>query len=505
VQIEFKMRKDWPALAWVALCGREVSVEHGPRVAVGSGWAFEGAWAGAFGGGDFDGAAVVCGSGVVARGSAVVFVSPTSTIDRLCSLERSDGTVIVSNSILALTAAGGVDVIDPKYPAKVKSIVRGLDRCAVSLATSEGFVRLTHFNNLTWDGERLIPRAKPRPAEGFGDFAAYRDFLQNSFAELAANAADPSRQQGLRLLGTLSSGYDANAATALAAEAGCREAICFETTGSGQPDSGVPVAEALRVKPIVVERDSWRTQPQLPGGTEAPFLAAGAGSGLIGFHAAQEHLTDALLVSGFYGDSIWNPEWSKLGPDIVRKDASGLGFCEYRLHAGFANCAPAFWAAREVADVVAISRSQEMEAWTLGRGYDRPVPRRMAEEAGAPRDVFGNAKRAVPKAQPHRDPDFLMPEPKRAYFAWLGSNRERLGLRSPVSPIRDSVEFHARDVALRSHVALRAVPGLGSSGWWESRRDRLRRRRRRPTPLRSHATEWALDRGKRAYADAERS
>ena len=360
-------------------------------------------------------------------------------------------------------------------------------------------MRLTHFNNLVWDGERLIPRAKPRPAEGFSDFASYHDFLQRSFTALVANAADPSRGQGLRLLGTLSSGYDANAATALAAEAGCGEAICFETTGSGQPDSGVPVAKDLGIEPIVVERDSWRTQPQLPGGTEAPFLAAGAGSGLIGFHAAQEHLMGALLVTGFYGDSIWNPEWSQLGPDIVRKDASGLGFCEYRLHAGFANCAPAFWAAREVADVVAISRSDEMEPWTLRQGYDRPVPRRIAEEAGAPRRAFGNAKRAVPKAQPHRDPSFLMPEPKRDYFAWLGSNRERLGLRAPVSPIRDSAEFHARDVALRSHVALRAVPGLGGSGWWKSRRDRLRQRRRRPTPLRSHATEWALNRGKRPY------
>jgi hypothetical protein len=210
------------------------------------------------------------------------------------------------------------------------------------------------------------------------------------------------------------------------------------------------------------------------------------------------------LVTGFYGDSIWNPEWSKLGPDVVRKDASGLGFCEYRLHAGFVNCAPAFWAARQVADVVGISRSDEMSRWVLGAGYDRPVPRRIAEEAGVPRGAFGHTKRAVPKAQPHRDPDFLMPEPKRDYFEWLRSKRAGLGLRGPVSPLLDRAAFRSRELGLRAHVALRVVPGLSGTGWWKARRDSLRQRHRSPTPLRSHAVAWALDRGRDAYAKGER-
>ena len=283
-----------------------------------------------------------------------------------------------------------------------------------------------------------------------------------------------------------------------------RERRLFETTGSGLPDSGVPVADALGIDPIVIERERWRSEPQLPGGTEVPFLAAGGGSGLIGFHGAQKHLMGAALVTGFYGDSIWNPDWSKLGPDVVRKDASGLGFCEYRLHAGFVNCAPAFWAARQVSEVVGISRSEEMSPWKLGSGYERPIPRRIAEEAGVPRDAFGTTKRAVPKAQPHRDPAFLMPEPKLAYFEWLRTNRVRLNLRGPVSPLRDRTEFASRDLALRAHVGLRVVPGLKGTGWWKARRDRLRRRRRSPTPLRGHAVAWALDRGKRSYAKGKR-
>ena len=488
----------WPPLAWLARCGEDIELFHGPRVEAGEGWVFEGAWTGGFGEGSFDAAAVTAGSGVRVRGGEAVFVSPASTIDRLCHLETADAT-LVSNSILAVLAAAGAKVTDPKYQARATSIVRGLERCRTTFETTAGPLRQTHYRNLVWDGKRLARHEKPSAVDSFSGFAAYRGFVASAFRALAENMADPARRHPVRFLGTLSSGYDANAATALAAEAGCRSALCFETTGSGHPDSGVPVAQALGVEPIVLRRDGWRTEPQLPGGTELPFLAAGGGSGLIGFHAAQAHLAGAVLVTGFYGDSIWNPEWTKLGPDIARKDASGLGFCEYRLHAGFVNCAPAFWAARQVADVVAIANSAEMEPCTLGRGYDRPIPRRIIEEAGVPREAFGHQKRGVPKAQPHRDPEFLTPEAKRDYFAWLREHRERLGLRRPVSSARDLLEFSWRNLALRAHVVAGRSPQLRRSKTWQRRRQALRQRARRPTTLRRHATAWALHRGKDAY------
>jgi len=205
-------------------------------------------------------------------------------------------------------------VTDPKYRARVTSIVRGIDRCRTVIETSAGLVGLTHFRNLAWNGETLERRDKPEPQEGFDDFAAYRAFLTASFAGLGSNLDDPARRFPLGFLGTLSSGFDANAATALASEAGCQRAICFETTGSGHPDSGVPVARALGIEPIVTRRDSWRDVEPLDGGTEVPFLASGGGSGVIEFHGAREHLRGSLLVTGFYGDSIWNPERARPRP-----------------------------------------------------------------------------------------------------------------------------------------------------------------------------------------------
>ena len=43
-------------------------------------------------------------------------------------------------------------------------------------------------------------------------------------------------------------------------------------------------------------------------------------------------------------------------------------------------------------DVHRISRSPEMEPWSIGGDYDRPIPRRIAEEAGIPREGFGQEK-----------------------------------------------------------------------------------------------------------------
>jgi len=487
----------WPRLAWLARCGEHIELRHGPGVETELDWAFEGAWTGAFDDGEFDRVSVATGSGVRIRDGEAVFVSPTSTIDRLWHLEMRRGEALVSNSLLALLEESDAEVTDPRYRAASTSIVRGIDRCRDEIETSAGRVGLTHFRNLGWSGGALMRRDKAPVGETFTDFGSYRSFLARTFESLSQNMNDTSRNLPLSFLGTVSSGYDANACTALAGEVGCRSAIAFLTTGRGRPDNGVPVAEKLGIEPIVLERSAWRLAPP---GAEVPFLAAGGGSGLIEFHAAHEHLRCTALVTGFYGDSIWNPDWAELGPGIARKDASGLGLCEYRLRAGFVNCAPAFWAAREVRDIVALAGSAEMAPWRLGEGYDRPVPRRILEEAGVSRPVFGRAKRGVPKAQPHRDARFLREPERSAYFAWLRQNREALGSPRLVSPAVDRATFTQNAFAFRAHVALGRLPGLSASGWWDKRLRKLKRRRRRPTPLRRHVVAWALHRGKEAYA-----
>lgn len=467
--------------------------------------AVEGCWAGDFAAGDVDRAAIVAASGVRMRGAEAVFVPPTSTVDRLASLELPDGGALVSNSLFAPLAAAGASISEPRavrYKGKLASISRGLSECIDSVRTTHGPLQLTYFHNLTWDGRRLERCEKPGTGAGFGDFESYRAFLADGFAALADNMADPGRARPLEFLGTLSSGYDANACTTLAAEAGCARALCFETNATGRPDSGVPVARALGIEPVVIDLEAWRQAPDGGFPPEAPFLAVGRGSGLVGFHGAREELRGAVLVTGFYGDSIWNPDWEHLGPDIVRKDASGLGLSEYRLHAGFVNCAATFWAAREVDDVVAIARSAEMEPWVAGEEYSRPVPRRIVEEGSVPRESFGQRKSAVTRLTPHRDPRFLRPGSMRDFTAWLRRNREALGEpRRRVSPRLDRASVRGRRLAVRAHALARAIPGYGGSPAARRRHQELKGRAQSPTPMREHSLWWAIERCRDAYAD----
>ena len=44
-----------------------------------------------------------------------------------------------------------------------------------------------------------------------------------------------------------------------------------------------------------------------------------------------------------------------------------------------------------------------MRPWSIGGAYDRPIPRRIAEEAGVPRDLFGQNKMATFNCWLNRD------------------------------------------------------------------------------------------------------
>ena len=67
---------------------------------------------------------------------------------------------------------------------------------------------------------------------------------------------------------------------------------------------------------------------------------------------------------------------------------------ELRLVQGFIQLPLPFMGARHKQDIVRITESFEMEPWRVANEYDRPIPRRIAEEAGVPRHLFGQSKMA---------------------------------------------------------------------------------------------------------------
>src|SRR5262249_40534922 len=122
---------------------------------------------------------------------------------------------------------------------------------------------------------------------------------------------------------------------------------------------------------------------------EPPFLASDAHGGDVFFKGAEQALRGKILLTGYHGDKIWDKHTTKLSPDIVRGDQSGLSLTEYRLTIGMLHCPVCFWGVRQIEEVNAISHRDEMAPWDLHNNYNRPICRRIVETAGVPREMFG--------------------------------------------------------------------------------------------------------------------
>jgi hypothetical protein len=413
----------WPRLAWLAVCdrqGRDVTTFVGAGVEVADAWLCEGVWDAPYADGALDRTDLVFGSGIRLRGDSIVFVSSGTTVDRLHALECR-GRQYISNSLPCLLAftGGSLDLSCDRYGYIGRSIVKGLDAYERELPTTVGTVRLTYFHNLSWDGRELSEVPKPALRRDFSSYQAYRGFLDVALERLATNARAPQRRSQLKLIATLSTGYDSPATAVLARQVGCWEAFGFDRARGNQNDSGAEIARILGLQYSSIRTDAWRSQPM----AAVPFLAAITSFGSsVTFKGAEDLLAGSVVFTGFHGDKVWDAKTKSLGPDIVRGDASGTDLSEYRLWVGFVNCAVPFLGVRQIEDIHAISTSPGLAPWDVRGGYSRPICRRIVEEEDVPRDMFGAEKKAT--AQFILGPaSFLSRDMRLDYYRWLRSRR----------------------------------------------------------------------------------
>jgi len=418
--LRYRLQADWPPLAWFAECranSDEILVRHGADVETREAWFCEAAWDDDFDHGDFDRTANVYGSGGRLRGGTLTFVSSGSTCDRLQHLRIGD-TSYVSNSLACL--AGLLDLeLDPWYPwyyEDLASIATGLDRYKTELDSNRGAVTLTYYQNLAWDGRQLAGRDKPADDIGFADYAGYREWMATILHRLGVNLGDPRRGFRYTPLSTCSSGYDSLAVTVLARTLGAEEAICVVQDRIERDDSGVKLAEQLGLRAHALERHDWRDSPD----AELQFIAADACGRDLWLHPARGLLHHRLLLTGHMG-GIWDLHQSSRG-DFERLDAGGLSLSEFRLDAGFLHCPLLFIGTLDTSAMQRLSRSDEMRPWVLGNTYDRPVARRIIEEAGIPRGRFATRKTATAVHLFRRsefDRFFTGTDSLRDYLRWL--------------------------------------------------------------------------------------
>jgi hypothetical protein len=129
------------------------------------------------------------------------------------------------------------------------------------------------------------------------------------------------------------------------------------------------------------------------GLAEAEFLATGMQGEDIVYSVFEERLRGRILTTGFAGTI-----WYKQNPCMAnyrRGDISGCSLGEFRLRTNFLHMPLVFIGGLRCPEIYKISNSPEMKAYCVGGDHDRPVPRRILEEAGVPRLAFGQAKRGA--------------------------------------------------------------------------------------------------------------
>jgi len=414
-----------PPLAWIAR-----SAPSGWTLTVGRGvetsghGVFEGAWAGPFSEFRPDLCAYAFGSGAVWADGTVVFVPPRHLEECLFVLHRaSDGLTLVGNSLAFLLVEAGLTTSDPFFEmvaARIKRHAfeqcrRGVDRVWPIVARDDDHTlyQCSYFN-FSVDAEGRPHRDWRAPCREFETYSEYVELLTRTTAAVFGNGGDPARKRPLAPAVALSSGYDSPAAAVIARRAGCTRAVTLATTVDGHHDSGVRIGTALGLgaaERTHVLGDRIDTLDLDSGdhllAQAAEFIATFGIGDDVAFLPFENDLPASVLVTGVWGDSIW-ARAADVTSGLPVRILFGKSLGEYRLRVGFAHLPLPFVGARYAEPVRRLSRSAEMRAYRTGGEYDRPVPRRIAEEAGVPREWFGIRKAAT--APWLKDHDALFPQ-----------------------------------------------------------------------------------------------
>jgi hypothetical protein len=428
-----------PPLAWVARVRRgQVWVDHGASVRCEESAFFEGTWAGLPAMSAVADATTVFGSGMVARGGALTAIGSSHHLEGIY-LARATEALVISNSLVGLLVATGLE-IDPRfdYPSL---FLASAELCWMIEDDLDGKRRLRHarfdiptrslpvtawfVENLTVHGDLSTSEArKPREAS-FDSFAGYKARLTAATASLFANG------RAYEPMVALSSGYDSTSVAAVARQAGCARSFGFDRArpsprDGGNYDSGAVTATRLGLAHVTRERLAYVDSSDCP---EAEFLCSGSAGEDVMFRAFEADLPRSILLSGYWAGTEFAMSHRDSWRHVRPLTTAGADFGEFRLRRDFFHVPlPVFGAARTL-DAPSLLDRVEMDPFRVGGSYDRPIPRRLAEEAGIARGSFATSKRAANVLLARDALDSFTPAARESIERFAAANGEHLPLR----------------------------------------------------------------------------
>jgi len=471
--IDIRVESSLPPLAWVArVTAGCADVAVGASVRHERDALFEGTWAGEPSLSSLPAQATLFGSGMAVSGPNLVVLTPSHQLEGVYHA-RPSSELVVSNSLVGVLTAAGLELDkSADYPAvfgaghDLWQLVEEdtpagprLARASFNIPTRSAPVTFQRFENLAIAVDLAISELRKPRERPFASFADYKSRLTGAAASLLANA------NGYPPLVSLSAGYDSAAVAAVAAAVGCHEAVGFLTArpsprDGSVDDSGAVAAAALGMEFEAFDRLSYSSAHDKP---EAEFLATGQAGEEIIFSGLAQKLRRRTLLNGYWAGKQWamshRDDWRHIWPST----SAGASITEFRLRNDFIFAPLPCFAAVGKPDAPSLLDLPEMEPYRVGGHYDRPIPRRLAEEAGLMRGTFGVTKHAANVVFPVEGMHAFTDETRGSLAAFASAEG------SPAQPRRRR-PFGKRDRAL-----LRVANRVHARGVAERLRQRQKR------------------------------
>jgi hypothetical protein len=390
-RFEYRPSPELPPLAWVAHVGDHViEVDCGTSVRCAEKAFFEGTWVGPPELSAVLDSTAPFGTGMVIRGPDLFAIPPGHSTALLFSW-RSGTELYIANTFVGLLAKAGLELLPgTDYTSLFARIADGLRATPTDLPTSAGPAQYHLFENLrVLPGGHLEKSAKPRERP----FASYDDLVARLDAALVSAMTNAP---GYEPVIALSNGYDSTAVAVLAARHGLRRALTFRESRPpaftrDPSDSGEATARRLGLNIELFDRTEYLRRTDLP---EAEFMASGFTGEEVPFVAFENELRHTLMLTGQLGGWVFLRNKPPT-PALERKDFSACSVTEFRLRLDTIDLPLLIFGMTEIMSTSALSRSAAMRPWSVGGYYDKPITRRLIEEAGFPRDSFATSKRAA--------------------------------------------------------------------------------------------------------------
>lgn len=434
MDISYKCISGFPKLAWIAdIHGSCIDVLHGSNVELNNSYFLEGAWNGEFHLGDFCESDWFCGTGGKLFDRGISFSTPSHVTYGLYYYVGKN--VYVSNSLYCLLAYidAELDVEYMGYEVDFNSIRKGINKYKREIRIKKNNqitnVNVLYYSLLFVYENGNVAFKKKKIEKNFIDFNDYYDRLYDAMDGMVKNANDEKRKKRYGLVTTISRGYDATCCAVIAKKLGATMACTFKSIGKHCNDCGDVIAEKLGYEKVFLRNpDSYKDNNNM---LEAEVVCSGELGSEISMASFYDIFSGNVVFTGERGDSIWDKNQLNCANNEYKfqsRDAS-LGSCERRLWIDYISCPLPLFGATAWPSICKISNSKEMQNWAMNNDYDRPIPRRIIEEAGIDRCDFGIKKYGAGFSYSYdwkkRIMNRMSPESAESFRDYLKCNQKR--------------------------------------------------------------------------------